>query len=231
MKSISGAMPKNIVCFSHLRWDFVYQRPQHLLSRFALAHRVWFIEEPVYEPGAEDHFKIFIRDHGVQVAVPHLQDRADEQQNDTALRLLLKKLLDSLDMEECLFWYYSPMALKLSSSYKPKMIIYDCMDELSAFRFAPAEMISQENALLKVADLVFTGGFSLYQAKKDKHDHIFPFPSSIDKAHFQQARTPLEIPADQLEIPEGPKIGFYGVIDERFDLELIDEIAAFRPDW
>ena len=110
------------------------------------------------------------------------------------------------------------------------MTIFDCMDELSAFKFAPQELKDLEQELLDKADIVFTGGVSLYNAKKDRHDNIYAFPSSIDKAHFKRARNLVSTPGDQARIA-APRIGFAGVIDERFDIQLIKEMAERRPDW
>jgi UDP-galactopyranose mutase len=109
------------------------------------------------------------------------------------------------------------------------------MDELSAFRGAPPRMLELERALLARADLVFTGGRSLYEAKRGRHPRVSLFPSSIDAAHFAAARTTaanadMADPADQADIPR-PRIGFFGVIDERMDTELVGALAAARPDW
>ena len=104
----------------------------------------------------------------------------------------------------------------------PRLTVFDCMDELSAFKDAPQEMKDREAELLRRADLVFTGGQSLYEAKLGRHDDLHVFPSSIEFAHFAQARTLSAEPADQADIPH-PRIGFCGVIDERMDIR-----AAWR---
>ena len=122
------------------------------------------------------------------------------------------------------------MALEFSGNYEPAIIIYDCMDELSAFKFAPDALQTLEKELLNKADVVFTGGHSLYKAKKDKHHNIHPFPSSIDQDHFAEARNKSVYPEDQV-VTDSPKLGFYGVIDERFDIDLVKTIAEERPDW
>jgi UDP-galactopyranose mutase len=104
------------------------------------------------------------------------------------------------------------------------------MDELSLFKDAPAILKEREKELFSKADLVFTGGHNLYQAKKDSHENIYPFPSSIDKEHFAQARQIKTDPEDQAGISH-PRFGFYGVIDERFDIELIKQVAERKPEW
>jgi UDP-galactopyranose mutase len=127
-------------------------------------------------------------------------------------------------------WYYTPMALPFTDLLTPELVIYDCMDELSAFKFAPPELTIREKQLFEKADIVFTGGHSIYESKKNAHHNIFPFPSSIDKHHFGAARIIKNDPEDQKNIPH-PRFGFFGVVDERFDIDLLDKVAAARPEW
>jgi glycosyltransferase involved in cell wall biosynthesis len=231
MKSkLPKTIPANLICFSHLRWDFVYQRPQHLLSRFSNNSAVWFFEEPIFDGSENNHLSIRSISSSLHIVIPHLQHGLAQDEVISIQTKLLKQFTDNLDLDETMFWYYTPMALQFSSSLKPKFTVFDCMDELSAFKFAPAELLQLEQKLMTMADVVFTGGHSLYEAKKHRHNNIHPFPSGIDKEHFGNARKKLAEPADQVDI-KGPKMGFYGVIDERFDIELIREMAAARPDW
>ncbi|RYY95390.1 MAG: glycosyltransferase family 1 protein [Chitinophagaceae bacterium] len=223
---ISGA---DLLCFSHLRWNFVYQRPQHLLSRFAQHTRVFFVEEPIWNDEA-DKLHISEPQKNVFVVVPHLQKDIEGTDVQDRQRNLVSELVAMMEINKYFCWYYTPMALPFSDHLEPSMVVYDCMDELSAFKFAPAELKDNEQRLMNRADLVFTGGYSIYEAKKDRHAHIYPFPSSIDREHFAAARTAVQDPADQAAIPH-PRFGFYGVIDERFDIELIREAATQRPDW
>lgn len=226
----SGILP-DFVCFSHLRWDFVFQRPQHLLSRCAREHRVFFVEEPVFE---NDRSKATIElkegSGGVRVIVPRLPAGLGASRTVNVLRRLLKQLFRACRIRECIAWYYTPMALPFTIDIDPILVVYDCMDELSAFRGAPPELKANEEKLMSQADIVFTGGISLYEARAKQHRNIHPFPSSIDVAHFARARDPVEIPADELRIPP-PRLGFAGVIDERMDLQLVREIASLRPGW
>jgi len=220
----------DLICFSHLRWDFVYQRPQHLMSRFAKQFRTFYIEEPVFH-NAGDTYRIKLTDENVWVVTPLLNESLPDNLSIRNRQMnLLNLLFLHKNITEYITWYYTPMALKISSHLKPKMVIYDCMDELSAFKFAPAELKIMEAELFSRAQVVFTGGQSLYEAKKNAHHNIFPFPSSIDKAHFSQARKKLVEPADQKGIPQ-LRFGFYGVIDERFNIQMIKEVAQKRPDW
>jgi glycosyltransferase involved in cell wall biosynthesis len=228
--NINDTPPGNLICFSHLRWDFVYQRPQHLLSRFAKASTVWFFEEPVFDAREQNYLSIKTESPTLNIVLPHLLPGLNEEEIIAAQAKLLKQLTAKIDLDDCLFWYYTPMALKFSMDLKPKAIVYDCMDELSAFKFAPKEMLQLEKQLMDMADIVFTGGHSLFEAKKTRHANIHAFPSGIEKEHFEKARTKLVSPADQADIT-GPKIGFYGVIDERFDIDLIEQMAIARPHW
>lgn len=219
----------DLVCFSHLRWDFVYQRPQHLLSRAAKERRVFFIEEPVFG-GAGEALELSRKDSGVWVGVPQLPDGLSPEETAAAQERLVQGLFRNQGIRETIFWYYTPAALLFSRSLRPAVVVYDCMDELSAFKNAPPVLKELEAELLERADVVFTGGQSLFEAKRERHPNIHPFPSSIDRAHFAQARAALPEPEDQAAIPR-PRLGFYGVVDERFDLDLVAGVAAARPDW
>jgi UDP-galactopyranose mutase len=221
----------DLVCLSHLRWDFVYQRPQHLLSRCARDRRVFFFEEPFYTDGGP-RLDVRLSEEGVHVVVPHLPERAREnrEEQEALLQALLARLFAEHRIREHALWFYTPMALGWTRHLKPLAIVYDCMDELSAFKFAPAELRDREAELFRRADLVFTGGQSLYEAKRGRHPHVYAFPSGIDREHFGRAREITREPEDQVNIPH-PRLGFFGVVDERFDLELLDGLSQLRPDW
>ncbi len=220
----------DLICFSHLRWDFVYQRPQHLLKRCARERRVFFVEEPIFDNGSM-RLDISERDPNLKVVVPHLPEGLRSEVAKTAvLHDMVQRLLVENNIHQYLSWYYTPMALDFTRHLRPLAVIYDCMDELSAFRGAPECLTLRERELFQMADLVFTGGQTLYEAKRDQHSSVFAFPSSIDREHFMQARTPLDEPADQKDIPH-PRLGFFGVVDERFDVALLAEAARLRPDW
>jgi UDP-galactopyranose mutase len=223
--------PRLLVCFSHLRWDFVFQRPQHLMTRFAQDRAVLYWEEPELR---EDQLAPELRlrrcdSSPVLVATPILPAGLEGAELESALRTLLDGYLSGQEAE-LTRWYYTPMMLGFSRHLDAACTIYDCMDELANFRFAPPELVSRERELLSLADVVFTGGHSLYEAKRDRHRNIHPFPSSVDRAHFGRAREALAAPQDQAVI-RGPKLGFYGVIDERMDLDLIAAVADARPAW
>ena len=220
----------DLVCLSHLRWDFVYQRPQHLISRFAKSRRVFFIEEPIFTD-EQTHLKISQREDNLTVVVPHISNDDRETKNIEAFQgELLDGLFAEQKINDFVLWFYTPMAMSFAAHLEPKAVVYDCMDELSGFKFAPPALLENESKLFEKADLVFTGGQSLYEAKKDKHKSVHAFPSSIDVAHFKQARDITDEPEEQKQIAH-PRLGYCGVIDERLNINLLAEVADFRPDW
>lgn len=214
-----------IVCLSHLRWDFVFQRPQHLLTRAARDHRVLYVEEPKVD--AEAPFMELRTDpSGVTIAIPHIPAASRPD----VLRTLLDRLLEAEASDELVLWYYTPMALQFSDHVQAVATVYDCMDELSAFAGAPLELPWLERRLLDRADLVLTGGHSLYCSKRALHHNVHEFPSGVDVAHFATAREVAEEPPDQVVIPR-PRIGFFGVLDERLDRALLAAVARLTPGW
>jgi UDP-galactopyranose mutase len=220
-----------VVCFSHLRWNFVYQRPQHLLSRAAQTRRVLFIEEPVWvEAGAEPRLA-----HETLGRVtrywPELPAGLDHDSALAAQRRLVDRLLADQAARVRIAWYYTPLALKFTTPAAFDLVVYDCMDQLSAFAGASPELVAAEQQLLSVADVVFTGGRSLFEEKSRLRANVRCEPSSVDVAHFGAARTYAgPEPEDQAGLP-GPRVGWFGVIDERMDLDLLDAAAALRPGW
>jgi UDP-galactopyranose mutase len=230
--SASDPEPTTLICFSHLRWNFVFQRPQHLMCRFAREMDVIFWEEPVETAPKETAF-LQVREAedapNVRIVVPHLPQGMPEDAREAALKRLLDAHLASV-RGPLIAWYYTPMMLPFSKHVTPDVTVYDAMDELSKFKFAPEHLLDYEQELIDRADLVFTGGSSLYEAKKDRHASVHCFPSSVDRAHFCKSRARQFDPADQEDLPK-PRLGFYGVIDERFDTELLAKAAEMRPDW
>lgn len=219
-----------LLCFSHLRWDFVFQRPQHLMTRFAHDWQLLFWEEPHYGAGEPALTASLCDESGVIVLTPHLPGGLSPEDEVAALRALLDQAIGTNPARPVMRWYYTPMMLPFSEHVAAECIVYDCMDELANFKGAPPELLTLERRLIEQADLVFTGGYSLYEAKRDRHPSVHPFPSSVDATHFAAARFDGPEPADQAGIP-GPRFGFYGVVDERMDLELLAALADARPDW
>lgn len=212
-----------LLCFSHLRWDFVFQRPQHLMNRFAASHNVIYWEEPVFEPGATPRLDARQAVPNLTIVTPILPEGLDEAEIDDALSTLLDDCLGTTQPQVA--WYYTPMMLPFSAHLAADCTVYDCMDELANFRFAPPRLLELENRLFARADVVFTGGYSLYEVKRERHPNVHPFPSSVDVAHFALARGA----GPRRDGP--PRLGFFGVLDERFDIDLLAAIADARPDW
>jgi UDP-galactopyranose mutase len=230
--SAPDPQPYTLLCFSHLRWNFVFQRPQHLMSRFGHEMDVIFWEEPVEIPRRETAY-LQVREAqdapNVRLVVPHLPEGMPEEAREATLKRLLDAHISAV-RGAVIAWYYTPMMLPFSRHLDASLTVYDAMDELSKFKFAPAQLLDLERELLDRADIVFTGGSSLYEAKKDRHANVHCFPSSVDRVHFLKARARQFDPADQEDLPK-PRLGFYGVIDERFDARLLDRIAEMRPQW
>ena len=226
----------DLICFSHLRWDFVTQRPQHLLTRAARDRRVFYWEEPIWhqpeDPSTavealEKRIEVTSPSANVWVIRPHIHWGIDFE---VGQRALLDEFVREFRIEHAVGWYYTPMALGFSSHMKFDAVVYDCMDELSAFAGAPPRLAQRERELLAAADVVFTGGYSLYDAKRTQHANVHAFPSSVDVAHFAAAKNRTDDePADQSVIAH-PRAGFFGVLDERLDIALVAEVAKLRPE-
>jgi Glycosyl transferases group 1 len=200
------------------------------MSRFARSHRVFYFEEPVFEEGGPSlQINSCPRTH-IQVCTPVLPPGLTAAAIVQQQRDLLDAFLVEKGVVKYLSWYYTPMAREFSRHLEPVVVVYDCMDELSAFSAAPPTMLQNEQELFEAAALVFTGGASLFEAKRKQHACVYLFPSSVDTAHFAAGRSPQPEPQDQAAVPH-PRIGYAGVIDERMDLNFLSEVAARRPEW
>lgn len=219
-----------MVCFCHLRWNFVYQRPQHLLTRCQSLAQVHLWEEPVFQDTGTASLSCSETPEGVRVLTPVLPNGTGDQEAIALQRELLDEYMSAQSIENFIAWYYTPMALRFSDHLAPEVTIYDCMDELSAFQGAPPELIEQEQRLFERANVVFAGGASLYASKKTQHSNAHLFASSIDRRHFAAAREKQADPPDQASIAH-PRIGFFGVLDERLDRDLLRQVAEQHPDW
>lgn len=232
----------DLVVLSHLRWVWVWQRPQHLVSRLARLRagtgaRTWFVEEPGV--GDVEEPELRTEQHGdvtrVWLVVPRVDDGSGnpdipEYQSNVAAGYgeALVELLAAHDRPSAPdVWVYTPMAFDLAQQLDHGRLIYDVMDDLSAFLDAPEGLALRQRRLLDEADVVFTGGRSLHRvAASQRHHDIYCFPSGVQTAHYARAR--------QLRQgkPALPRVaGYVGVIDERLNLELIGRLAAALPDW
>lgn len=222
----------DLLVFSHLRWNFIFQRPQHLMTRFAKHRRVFFIEEPMFEDVSFPKIHTHQSEEGVFVITPYLPQAfmTRNQDNDMILTILIDELILARNIRNFTAWYYSPGYLRFTRHLGPKYIIYDIIENVLLSKNNPLVLRDLEDELFEKANLAFTGGQSLYKAKRFRHPNIHAFPSSIDKVHFGQARLKNVDASDQAEIAH-PRIGFYGVLNERIDFDLLAEIAALRPDY
>lgn len=233
-----------ILCLSHLAWDFVWQRPQHLLSRLARHYPVLYVNEPELTTAqSRPYLKRVADTSGVKAWQPFFPDRRDTRENwrNVYISLVQKLLLDQgwlrrgrtglAAARPLIIWFYSPTPYYFLDHLPADLVVYDVMDELANFKNASADLPGRETKLLAQADLVFTGGRSLYQARQGRHPHLHLFSSGVEPEHFAQALSPsTEVAAEIAALPR-PILGYYGVIDERIDLALLDTLAAEHPTW
>jgi glycosyltransferase involved in cell wall biosynthesis len=222
---------ETLIAFSHLRWNFVFQRPQHLHTRLAAHYRVLFVEEPVYDPD-RCYVQRLTPHPGIEVLRAHTPVKAPgfhDAQMPYLQRLFAGHFASHDFCDHGVAWFHTPMALPLLRHLRPSVVAYDCMDDLASFKAAPPALRERERTLMRLADVVFTGGLSLYRARRGKHANLHCFPSSVDAAHFAAAKRG-KMHEGLAAIP-GPRLGYIGVIDERVDLRLTAEIADARPDW
>jgi len=218
---------QELVVFSHLPWTFVWQRPQHVISRIARGHRTWFVEEPRVDAGIDEPRLCVERRDGLQRVwfdVPGeerlagFDDPWAADYPDAVADLLGARRGRTV-------WLYTPLALAYAERLDPALLVYDVMDDLSAFAHAsPAQRTMQVRALQE-ADVVFTGGVSIDRGvheRWERETHLFP--SGVEPEHYAGART-LRAPRER------PVAGYVGVIDERMDLGLVAGLAAALPDW
>lgn len=224
-----------LLCLAHLDWDHVWQRPQQVMTRLTKHYDVWYVDPPhISDVIATPELRELRVDQGVRVLRPifpaHQVAQADGYWE--AWYSLLPDLLRRVG-SETIVWVFSPYADGLVERAKPyiQLAVYDCMDDLASFRGASPEMRQRESNLLRLVDLVFTGGHSMYEARKERHPRVYCFPSGVDVAHYQQVQdeaTPIA--ATCVSIPH-PQLGYFGVLDERIDWPLIAAVAARRPSW
>ncbi|SDB63122.1 Glycosyltransferase involved in cell wall bisynthesis [Flavobacteriaceae bacterium MAR_2010_188] len=211
----------DIIVFSHLRWGFVYQRPQHIISRLSDDYNILFVEEPIGRNQDQDFlYELETVSASLTVLKPKVNSISEIPE-------VLNQFLKSKQVN--IGWFYSAAFSNLITEYSFNKVVYDCMDELSLFKFAPPELVEQEKFLLANADVVFTGGKALYESKKDLHSNVYCFPSSVDQQHFEKVFDEIEIPDDIKHIT-APIVGYFGVIDERIDLDLLIHTALKLPE-
>jgi len=229
-RNIESVM-NSLLVFSHLRWNFVRNRPHHVMSRLARKWPVLFVEEPRFHRG-DPRAELRSPHPGVTVLTPYTPLTAPGFHDDQ-IPLLSKFVAHALArerMDDYAAWFYTPMALPLLTKLAPRIIVYDCMDELTAFRGAPRQLVQRENALLRLANVVFCAGPSLFEARRARHPDVHHAPSSVEREHFARA-TNSALAHPDVRMLSRPRLGYIGVIDERLDLDLVRTMAAARPEW
>ncbi|HKH94654.1 MAG TPA: glycosyltransferase, partial [Gemmatimonadaceae bacterium] len=228
-----------IIVHSHLRWDFVWQRPQQLLSRFAQRNHVLFVEEPIYlDDVADARLDLSLPMERVHRAMPMLPAalRGEYDASIAVTRELVRGAIAPDGALGGMFatpiqWFYTPMpAPAMIGAFDERAVVYDCMDELSKFRFAPTALVDRERYLMAQADVVFAGGYKLSQSKAKYHNNVHFFGCGVDVAHFATARSPEVRVPREIAALKRPVVGYYGVIDERIDYELLHTLATSLPD-
>ena len=224
----------SIVVHSHLKWDWVWQRPQQFLSRFSAKHRVLFVEEPdAYDGAHVTHVNLrevtdFPNINILQTKIP-ANRRSDTAWIDKERRRVVQSFLSGplgQSFTSIVQWFYDPMAVTgFAGQLDEQLIVYDCMDELSLFRGAPPELVRRERELLALADVVFAGGPKIWSAKRELNPNCFCYGCGVDAKHFGEACDPqLRVPHDIADLPR-PVFGYIGVVDERIDYELLARLA------
>ncbi|WP_084603560.1 UDP-galactopyranose mutase [Devosia enhydra] len=201
------------------------------MSRFGRTRQIYFFEEHI----PTDHHAPYLEYHpyegtGIVSLRPRIPHHWDEARREAGLAGLLDMMLRLNGIVRPILWFYSPVMFGFARHVEAAAVVYDCMDELANFRFAPPNLKALEADLMERADLVLTGGASLFEARRHRHDNIHAFPSGVDIGHFGAVREGLAPAADIAQLP-GKRLGYYGVIDERIDLGLIDRLAEAKPDW
>jgi glycosyltransferase involved in cell wall biosynthesis len=242
---VTTSTTPGVLCLSHLSWEGVWQRPQQLLSRLARTWPVLFVHDPHIGGPDEGPRVDLVRDDGaVRVVQPVMPDRADvlARWREVFGALMLDLLRhrgwarelpggEVVATRPLVVWLSTPVPVHVLPRIPADLVVYDVMDELSAFRGAGTDHVDREPLLLRRADLVFAGGPSLYAARRDRHPRVHLFASGVDAPHFAAAldrSTPIAPVVARLP---RPVLGFYGVIDERIDLDLLAEVARARSGW
>jgi protoporphyrinogen oxidase/glycosyltransferase involved in cell wall biosynthesis len=220
-----------LVVFSHARWDVGYRRPQQVLSRLARRFRVLFVEEPEYASG-DPRGELHAPQNGITVLTPHTPLTAPGFHDDQIplLQKLVGQALAREGFRDYGAWLYTPMALPLLPKLSPRIVVYDCMDELAASRGAPRQLVQRENALMRIANVVIAGGPGLFEARRTRHPNLHLVPGSVDREHFTRGAD-ASCAHPEVRALSRPRVGYVGILDERLDLALLRAMAACRPEW
>jgi glycosyltransferase involved in cell wall biosynthesis len=224
-------MQSELIVLSHLRWNWVWQRPQHLVSRLGSRCRTWYVEEPLTpSAGFTGQNRINqLKVNGLNRAWLEIPEQGRHVGfYDQVLPDYIEQLPELLGppQRERVVWMYTPLALELALALQPTTLVYDVMDDLAAFKDAPPELVVRQRQALRRADVVFAGGRSLHRSvvRQGRPDALL-FPSGVEPEHYGLPTASPRLPGHR------PVAGYVGVLDERLDLQLIGDLASALPDW
>ncbi len=230
-----------IIVHCHLCWDWVWQRPQQFLSRLSARHRILFVETVGPDPHLAAPYARFRNADGfpnitiLRIQFPTWQWRdADfvDRERRRLVQLALESELLAGQFENPVQWFYDPMAVKAFARQMNEIAtVYDCMDELSKFKGAPPAIVERERELLALADVVFTGGRKMFESKSQFNGNCHFYGCGVDVAHFGQARSESTAVFADIAGLKKPVLGYFGVVDERMDYELVAKLADANPNW
>lgn len=229
-----------IIVHCHLCWDWVWQRPQQFLSRLSAHHKILFVETVGPDPELSSAVaRFWTAVNFPNITILRLQFPtwrwSDGAFVDRERRRLVKEFIagpGAGQFENPVQWFYDPMAVPSFLGQMNEIgVVYDCMDELSKFRGAPPQIKTRERKLLREADVVFAGGRKLWESKKLQNENCHFYGCGVDVTHFGKAReAQTNIPEDIVSLKK-PILGYFGVVDERMDYDLIVKLAEANPDW
>lgn len=219
-----------LVVYSPTRWDYSWQRPQQVLSRMATRRPVWYVEEPCYDPHPMPRWELRRERPGLMVCRPHTPVRVPgfSPEQHASLRRLMRDLFIEQGLDGHVAWLYSPSALALAHEFAARLVVYDSPGETARFLETPPDFAQREHEVLARADLVFSE--CPIDMPRGRDARLHELPGGVDVAHFARARNGIVEAEDQRRIP-GPRLGFFGVVDDRIDAELLDGVAEARPEW
>jgi glycosyltransferase involved in cell wall biosynthesis len=236
--SADSSLSKPIIALCHLSWNWVWQRPQQFLSRLAKTHPVLFVETYCTETpttivklrSADGHPNVTICE--MHLPASRWNDgKFIDRERRRALRSALSNELEGR-FDDAILWFNDPMAVTAFAGHLDEsLIVYDCMDELSQFKGAPPALIEREYELLEVADVVFCGGRKMRDKRLPINSNSHFYGTGVDIRHFGTALSPNLAVDPEIAALKGPVLGYFGVVDERIDYELLGALADANPNW
>lgn len=229
----------DVVCFPIIAWSFRFQRPQHLMRELGRReHRVFWVDPDAVKDGVGEGLGAPLETHlfPVRIAGPRPRDPFRDTLEPEDVDSLLPRLA-ALERDQGLvapvavvqlpFW--APLAARAAEELGWR-IVYDCMDDHSAFSTNDAAMVENEDRLLRESDLVVTTSARLHERARGHAKRIVSIPNACDPQHFSPRSSAPARPAALQGIPS-PIIGYVGAISEWFDFDLLRHAVRTRPDW